>query len=148
MKQINKEEFIKICNQSDSMMDAARQLGMHFNTLKRYAKEFNCYRPNPSHKGVKMGPTKDRISTDDILKGLYPNYQTYKLKKRLIREGYIEDKCQRCGWSEKPEGAEFTPCELYHKDGDSHNHVFENLELICPNCHSLTDNYRSKNRAH
>lgn len=148
MKQINQEEFIKICQESDSMAIAARKLNMHFNTFKRYAKKLGCYNTNQSHKGMKLGPREDRIKTEDILAGKYPDYQTYKLKKRLIYEGYFEDKCQICGWSEKPIGAKLTPCELHHKDGNSHNHCLANLELICPNCHSLTDNYRSKNRAH
>ena len=148
MKQINQEDFIKICHESESMSIAARQLGMHFNTFKRYAKKFGCYNTNQSHKGMRLGPREDRIKTEDILAGKHPDYQTYKLKKRLIKEGYFEDRCQKCGWSEKPIGAEFTPCELHHKDGNSHNHCLTNLELICPNCHSLTDNYRSKNRAH
>lgn len=146
MKQINKEEFIKICQESETMAIAARKLSMHFNTFKRYAEKFDCYVPNPARKGMKHGPTSTRISTDDILKGLYPDYQIYKLKIRLITEGYMKDECCRCGWHEKPVGAEFTPCELHHKDGNNRNHAFENLELICPNCHSLTDTYRSKNK--
>lgn len=146
MKQVNKEEFIKICQASETMAIAARKLNMHFNTFKRYAVKFGCYATNQSHKGIKTGPRADRISTDDILAGLYPDYQTYKLKKRLISEGYLEDKCCRCGWCQKPEGAEFTPCELHHKDGDCRNHKRDNLELICPNCHSLTENYRAKNK--
>lgn len=146
MKHIDKEEFIKVCNESVSAASAARQLDLHFNTFKRYALLFGCYITNQSHKGVLTGPRKNGIKTTDILAGLYPDYQTYKLKRRLIREGYIEDRCQRCGWSEKVVGAEFTPCELHHKDGNSHNHNMDNLELICPNCHSLTPNYRAKNK--
>ena len=146
MKQVNQEEFIKICQESATMAEAARKLNMHLNTFSRYAKKFGCYQPNPGRKGIQHGPRLDRISTDDILQGLYPDYQTYKLKKRLIREGYIEDKCCKCGWCQKPDGAEFTPCELHHKDGDCRNHKRDNLELICPNCHSLTENYRAKNK--
>ena len=97
MKQINQEEFIKICQESDSMAIAARKLNMHFNTFKRYAKKLGCYNTNQSHKGMKLGPREDRIKTEDILAGKYPDYQTYKLKKRLIYEGYFEDKCQICG---------------------------------------------------
>ena len=146
MKQVNQEEFIKICQESETMAIAARKLNMHFNTFKRYAVKFGCYNTNQSHKGVKTGPRADRISTADILAGLYPDYQTYKLKLRLLREGYIEDRCCRCGWQQKVPGAEFTPCELHHKDGDCRNHKRENLELICPNCHSLTETYRAKNK--
>ena len=64
----------------------------------------------------------------------------------MLREGLIEDKCEKCGWHEKLEGAEFTPCELHHKDGNSDNHFRDNLEMICPNCHSLTESYRAKNK--
>ena len=146
MKQVNKEEFIKVCQEAESMRQASQKLNMHFNTFKRYAIKFECYQTHQSNKGRKLGHYSTRIPTDDILAGLYPEYQTYKLKQRLIREGYIEDKCEKCGWCEKLEGAEFTPCELHHKDGDSSNHKRENLELICPNCHSLTPTYRAKNK--
>ncbi len=37
------------------------------------------------------------------------------------------------------------PLELHHKDGDKFNNCIENLEVLCPNCHSLTDNVRGKN---
>ena len=35
---------------------------------------------------------------------------------------------------------------LHHIDGDRHNNVFENLQILCPNCHAQTDNYGSKNK--
>lgn len=143
---IDKENFIKICNDSRSMAEAAMKLNLHFNTFKRYALMFDCYNPNPSGKGLKK-KSNSKIKTEDILNGKYPEYQTYKLKLRLLKEGYIEDKCSRCGWHEKLDGQEFSPCELHHIDGNPHNHLFSNLELICPNCHSITSNYRSRNRA-
>ena len=111
-EQVNEAEFVRVCQQADSMADAARQLNMHFSTFKRYAKKFNCYVTNQAHKGIKLGPYQNRIPTEDILNGLYPNYRTYKLKIRLIREGYIEDKCQKCGWNERVSGAEFTKSEI------------------------------------
>lgn len=144
----DENEFIRVCNTSESMSQAARKLNMHFNTFKRYAIKLGCYSTNQAHKGMRLGKYKTHAKTEDILNGKYPEYQTYKLKIRLIDEGYIQDRCQICGWQQKPEGAKYTPCELHHKNGDSHDHSLKNLVLICPNCHSLTDNYRSKNRAH
>lgn len=94
---VNEAEFIETCLSSKTMAEAARRLNMHFNTFKKYALKFNCYVANASHKGVKTGPRQDRISTDDILLGKYPDYQTYKLKLRLLREGYKQDKCECCG---------------------------------------------------
>lgn len=147
MLHINENEFIHICQESNSMADAARKLNMHFNTFRKYAIKLGCYQPNQSHKGIKIGNYNTRIKTEDILLGKYPNYHTYKLKIRLLSEGYLEDKCQMCGWHGKRADSKFSTCELHHKDGNPHNHELSNLILLCPNCHSLTDNYRSKNRA-
>ena len=142
---INKEHFIEVCKNSVTMGQAASTLNLHFNTFKRYAVLFNCYNPHQgSHKLGKQGGKK--LITEDILNGLYHDYQTFKLKKRLIREGYKEDKCELCGWDKKIEGEEFTPCELHHKDGNPHNHSLENLIILCPNCHSLQDHYRARNK--
>ena len=38
--------------------------------------------------------------------------------------------------------------EVHHKDGDKTNNSLDNLQLLCPNCHSYTDNYGSKNIKH
>jgi len=69
---------------------------------------------------------------------------TFRLKKRLIKEGLKERKCENCNlesWLDCP-----MPLELHHKDGDRKNNRLENLALLCPNCHSQTDNYRGKNK--
>jgi hypothetical protein len=36
--------------------------------------------------------------------------------------------------------------ELHHKDGDRTNNILSNIELLCPNCHALTDNYRGSKK--
>ena len=147
IKKFDENEFISICRNSLTMAEAARKLGMHFNTFRRYATKLGCYNPNQSGKGVNK-VSRERLSTKDILAGKYPEYNTYKLKKRLIREGIIKDECFLCGWKEKRLPTdEFTPCELHHKDGNPRNHLEDNLILLCPNCHSLQNYYRSKNRA-
>ena len=99
MLEINEEEFRQICLESITAAEAARKLNMHFNTFRRYALKYDCYFTNQSHKGMKMSPSPKRLPTQDILNGKYPDYSTYKLKLRLLREGYLEDKCQICGWS-------------------------------------------------
>lgn len=37
------------------------------------------------------------------------------------------------------------PLELHHIDGDRFNNQLENLQILCPNCHSLTPNHSKKN---
>ena len=52
-------------------------------------------------------------------------------------------KCENCGteiWLGNP-----IPLEVHHLDGDRLNNALENLQLLCPNCHALTDNFKGKN---
>lgn len=71
-------------------------------------------------------------------------YQSYKLKKRLIAEGIKKSVCESCGeseWLKQP-----IPLELHHINGNNSDNRLENLRLLCPNCHALTDSYRGKNK--
>lgn len=67
------------------------------------------------------------------------------LKKRLLKEGLLENKCAICGqlpeWNGKP-----LTLELDHINGLSNDNRLENLRIICPHCHSQTDNYAGKNK--
>lgn len=140
--ELSDEEFIKIVETAQSMFYASKLCGMAYTTFIRRAKKLGVYKPNQGGVGIDKKQRNDRIDTNDILSGKYPQYPTYKLKLRLIKEGYIEDKCSICGWDKKPEGREYTPCELDHINGNPTDHRLENLRLICPNCHSLTPTYR------
>lgn len=145
MLKIDKENFIKVCNESASMASACVKLGMQYRTFRRYAEKFGCYKTNQSGKGMKKVSNKG-FTLSDILDGKYPQYTAYKLKRKLIDSGTMKDCCSRCGWGEKVVGQKYSPCELHHKDGNPHNHSLDNIELLCPNCHSLTNTYRSRKR--
>jgi len=62
--------------------------------------------------------------------------------KRWVWER-ANSKCEKCGWSETNIFTNTIPLEIHHIDGDSENHKPENLELLCPNCHSLTSSHSS-----
>jgi hypothetical protein len=55
-------------------------------------------------------------------------------------------KCSRCGWCEVHPTTNNVPLEVEHLDGDFRNNQEGNLDLLCPNCHSLTPTYRALNR--
>lgn len=139
----NDEYFISIVKSCQTMAQAAKMCGMAFGTFKRRALKLGVYNTNQGGKGICDDYVrKDHIETSEILSGKYPAYPTFKLKLRLLNEGYFEDKCSMCGWNKKAEGMERTPCELDHINGNPTDHRLENLRLICPNCHSLTPTYR------
>ena len=56
------------------------------------------------------------------------------------------ESCWTCGWNERNCHTGNIPIELNHIDGDFTNNVIENLELLCPNCHALTDSYKGANK--
>lgn len=60
--------------------------------------------------------------------------------RRYLFEEY-DNKCCKCGWSEINPKTMKVPLQVNHIDGDSTNNSRDNLELICPNCHSLTPTY-------
>jgi hypothetical protein len=134
----------EVCENSQSMAEAARKLEINYKTLRRYAKNFELFNPNPSGVGLtKKKINGGKIPLSEILSGKHPTYQTNKLRKRLISEGIKDGKCEICGISEWL-GKKLS-LELDHIDGEKTNHNLENLRIICPNCHSQTNTYRGKN---
>lgn len=64
------------------------------------------------------------------------------LRKYIIRHrGYA---CECCGMSSWQEVR--LPLELDHIDGDATHNLPHNLRLLCPNCHSITPTWKSKNK--
>lgn len=77
--------------------------------------------------------------------GLRGSYNISRHIRRYMLEK-AHNKCQRCGWSEQNPTTGEIPLDIHHKDGDFTNNKEENLEVLCPNCHSLTDTYKRLNR--
>lgn len=141
-------------NDSLCMADVLEKMGLvprsgNYSTLKNKLVEYNiCTAHFDSVRAGQRNKTnkgKGPIPIQEILLGQHPNYRTNWLKKRLVREGIKADVCESCGltgtWNNKP-----IVLELDHIDGNSKNHKLENLQLLCPNCHSQTDTYKGRNK--
>lgn len=74
--------------------------------------------------------------------------------KKSGYEGFVKvwlkrtygEKCSCCGWNERNPYSGNIPIEIDHIDGNAYNNYPDNVRLICPNCHSLTKNYRGANK--
>lgn len=121
-----------------SAMEAARLLGVSYNTYKKYAKRYGILEDlkNPDGKGIRKGYNlkRGKYSLEDILKGKYPNYPVHKLKQRILLNGYMLEKCNNCGFEEHRITDNRVPLVLDFIDGDRCNHRYENLQMLCFNC--------------
>jgi len=67
----------------------------------------------------------------------------------IVREYMLKKakyKCQKCNWGEINPKSGKIPLTINHIDGDAGNSKEYNLEVICPNCHSLTPTFGSLNK--
>lgn len=149
-KKYTEQQLREAIKTSFSIKECLRKLnvtedsGGNYNTFHSYVKQLNL---DTSHftgqlwnKSRILGP---KYPLDDYLTN--KRYITsHKLRKRLIKDKIFNHQCQSCNnitWLNKP-----IPIELHHKNGIHTDNSISNLELLCPNCHTLTDTYKGKNR--
>jgi hypothetical protein len=144
------EQLKKAVLTSTSMRQVLQKLnvapyGGNYDVLRKAIKYFKLdtshFTGQAWNKGKKLSP---RQPIEKYLSNEVP-IQSFKLKNRLLKENVIELKCSYCNritWLKQP-----IPLELDHINGNNKDNRIENLRLLCPNCHALTPNYRSKNRS-
>lgn len=147
-KRYTEQQFIDAVATSSSIAQVLVKLnlaakGGNFATAKKRIKQLNLDTSHMTHqgwsKGKVFGPKRD---IQDYLSNTIP-IASHALHQRLITSGLksrICESCQLTTWFGDP-----IPLELHHIDGNNTNNNLSNLQLLCPNCHARTDNYRGKN---
>ena len=141
LSKIGKDKLQELANNCKSLAGLIDQLGYSktaggtFSVVKKY---LQLYQIDTSHWTGKAWNKGQQLK--DWSK--YANHQY--CKKHLITER--SHRCELCGlaeWRESP-----IPLEVHHKDGNRTNNEYDNLQLLCPNCHALTDTWRGKGKKH
>lgn len=152
-KKWNIKQLEKATKESKSLRQVLFKLGLveaggNYQQIKKYLKKY-CI--NYSHftgkawnKGMHGLVRKSTLPLDKILiKG--KGYQSHKLRLRLFNEKIKEKKCELCNWAKKSKDGRL-PLELNHINGDHLDNRLENLQILCPNCHSLQPTHRGCNK--
>lgn len=147
------EQLIDAVKTSLSKAEVMRKLNLHvgganYDTIKRCIKQLGLdishFTGAAWNQGSRYTPVQPPKPLEQILVENSSWTSSYHLRNRLLKEGYKEYKCECCGrtkWLDRP-----IALELHHINGIKDDLRLENLQILCPNCHAFTDNYRGKNR--
>ena len=140
-REFSREEIEKIVKESYSDREVARRLGYAQNgggTMKSLHGMYQELNLDTSHfKG--QGWNKGNYDYESFKSNNYKKRGDKILKPLIALKGR---QCENCGlteWLGEP-----ITLEVHHIDGDHYNNSMENLQLLCPNCHSYTENWRGK----
>lgn len=135
-----KEWILEQIAKNQSKAFICRELQCKPETLNSYLQKMGIeYKGNQSHKGQQINATYKSV-LEYIQKD---NIKSHTLKLKLIRENIKEEKCEICGLSEW-QGIKI-PLELHHKDCNHYNNDLDNLQILCPNCHSIQPGNSGRN---
>lgn len=139
-------EFIKLINDCSNISDVLKKLGYSTNgnswgyqIIKEKMEKLNLFfiKRNHYEQNNTALPLEKILIKDS-------EYNRTKLKARLVKEGLKEYKCECCGiseWNGKP-----LALQLHHINGIHNDNRLSNLQLLCPNCHSQTENFGTRGR--
>ena len=137
-----KEEILQWIQEERTKTYICQQLKCKQETLNTYLERMDIkYAGQQSKKGQYKGgcayiPASEYFDNTKQI-------NSSKLRDKLFRENLKEKKCEICGaeeWNGLP-----LPLELHHKDNNHFNNNFDNLQILCPNCHAMIGNNAGAN---
>ena len=140
-------DFRQLCQSCNSVSAILRYFGMtnHGNsvTVKSRIEEMDI---DTSHFTTKRSLGRPaRLLEDVLVEG--STYSRYQLKKRLLRDGILVNRCDICGlgdeWNDRPINH-----RIDHINGVSTDNRLENLRMLCPNCDSQQPTFAGRNKRH
>jgi hypothetical protein len=113
-------------------------VGMISARLKEYGTDISHFRKS----GWNVGCRKKSAQEILILRVTGGREKSLTLKRAMIECGIVQE-CANCGlgseWNGKP-----IVNQIDHINGNPLDDRLENLRFLCPNCHSQTDNWKSR----
>ena len=146
---INKEDAEKIVKECYNIADFCRKVGWvprgdNYKTFHKYVKEYNLdithFTTKKTSFSNKVNENKELTVEEYLNNNMVVRGST--LLKKMIKEEIKEHKCEKCKnteWQNNP-----IPLQIHHIDGNHFNNNLDNIQFLCPNCHSLTNSFAGK----
>jgi len=130
-KYINKKELArKLRKEHKGYKTIANELNISASTIRNWTKDIKTDRKLTILNSIELTPISKLKSNSQV-------------RIRLLdKRGYTCEICKINNWLEKK-----ITLEIHHIDGNNKNNNLDNLQILCPNCHSQTKNYRNNSPA-
>lgn len=147
--EINKEDLLNLVSKSVSYKEVLNYFG-----LENKGNNFKTLRHRMIEDGIDFSHFKSRKEYLKIFQEPTPlefiliensSFNRTHLKNKLLKNNILKNECYVCGqlpiWNGKP-----LSLQLDHINGISNDNRIENLRILCPHCHSQTENFAGKNK--
>jgi len=146
---IAKKDLQQLVYNSNSLADVLRKLNLYVSSGNYKPLKIRLDDDNIDYAHIKLGlnssknKIKTKIKTSEVLIE-NSKYSNSCLKQRILKEGILKNQCSKCKldpiWCD-----DVLTLQLDHINGNNRDNRIENLRILCPNCHTQTKNYGSKN---
>lgn len=148
---LSDEQFVELLKKSSTISEVLFKLGYTvkgnswgYSQVKRRMDDLNLDYSTFKGKSSVIKTTKlNNVKKEDILKENCKHQRTV-LRRYVIKNNLIPYKCAICGCTEWQ--GKTLSLELDHINGINNDNRLENLRFLCPNCHSQTSTYGSRNQ--
>ena len=147
---LSDEQFVELLKKSSTISEVLFKLGYTtkgnswgYSQIKRRMTDLNLDYSIFKGKSYLANKKPDKISEQDILRENCKHQRTI-LRRYVIKNNLIPYKCAICGCTEWQ--GKTLSLELDHINGINNDNRLENLRFLCPNCHSQTSTYGSRNQ--
>jgi hypothetical protein len=149
IRNLQSDELKMLVKNSTSFCNILVKLGLHTKTfyINELKNKINEYNIDISQMKINYKNLRKKLCVIPLNKILVTNsnYSRVHLKTRLISNNFLPYICAECGnvgdWNGKP-----LILQIDHINGVNNDNRLENLRLLCPNCHSQTENFAGKKK--
>lgn len=155
VSKLTKEELLGLVAESNSTAEVCRKLGISENggsatRLRQKIVQLGIDISHWSGQAWNRGKTRlddKRICSWKDVEKIFSadsDVSSGYVRSLVVKKQLIACQCKECGITETWNGKPLT-LQLDHINGDRRDQRLENLRWLCPNCHSQTNTFCSKN---